>query len=58
MERRVKGEGIVYRRRDGRYMDEEVNADGKKRYITAKAKAEVRQNSTMVYRLAMSATFT
>ncbi len=41
--RRVKGEGSVYRRKDGRCMGEYEDANGKKRYITAKTKAEVRQ---------------
>ncbi len=41
--RRVKGEGSVYRRKDGRCMGEYEDANGMKRYITAKTKAEVRQ---------------
>ena len=41
--RRVKGEGSVYRRKDGRCMGEYVDANGKRRYVSAKTKAEVRQ---------------
>lgn len=41
--RRVKGEGSVYRRGDGRVVDEYVDANGKRRYISGKTKAEVRQ---------------
>jgi integrase len=40
--RRVKGEGSVYRRKDGRCMGEYVDANGKKRYVSGKTKAEVR----------------
>jgi hypothetical protein len=41
--RRVKVEGTVYRRKDGRYMGEYVDTNGRNRYISAKSKAEVRQ---------------
>jgi integrase len=41
--RRIKGEGSVYRRKDGRCMGEYVDANGKKRYVSGKTKAEVRQ---------------
>jgi len=41
--RRVKGEGSVYRRKDGRCMGEYVDANGKKRYVSGKTKPEVRQ---------------
>jgi integrase len=41
--RRVKGEGSVYRRKDGRCMGEFVDANGKKRYVSGKTKPEVRQ---------------
>ncbi len=40
--RRIKGEGSVYRRKDGRCMGEYVDANGRKRYISGKTKAEVR----------------
>src|SRR5215203_264353 len=41
--RRVKGEGSVYRRGDGRCVGEYEDANGKRRYISGKTKAEVRQ---------------
>jgi integrase len=41
--RRVKGEGSVYRRGDGRVVGEYEDANGKKRYVSGKTKAEVRQ---------------
>jgi integrase len=41
--RRIKGEGSVYRRKDGRCMGEYVDANEKKRYVSGKTKAEVRQ---------------
>jgi hypothetical protein len=41
--RRAKGEGSVYKRKDDRYMSEYEDANGKKPYITARTKAEVRQ---------------
>jgi integrase len=42
--RRVKGEGSVHRRRDGRVVAEYLDANGRKRYITSttKTKAEVK----------------
>jgi len=40
--RRVKGEGSVYRRGDGRVVGEYEDANGKRRYIAGKTKAEVR----------------
>jgi integrase len=39
---RVKGEGSVYRRGDGRVVGEYEDANGKRRYISGKTKAEVR----------------
>ena len=41
--RRVKGEGSVYRRGDGRIVGEYEDANGKRRYVSGKSKAEVRQ---------------
>jgi integrase len=41
--RRVKGEGSVYRRSDGRVVGEYEDANGKRRYVSGKTKAEVRQ---------------
>jgi integrase len=41
--RRVKGEGSVYRRKDGRVVGEYVDANGRRRYVSGKTKAEVRQ---------------
>ncbi len=40
--RRVKGEGSVYRRGDGRIIGEYEDANGKHRYVSWKTKAEVR----------------
>src|SRR5215204_1512735 len=44
--RRAKGEGSVYRRKDGRVVGEHLDANGRKRYITSttktKTKAEMR----------------
>jgi integrase len=40
--RRVKGEGSVYRRKDGRCMGEYVDANGRKRYVSGKTKPEVK----------------
>jgi integrase len=41
--RRAKGEGSVYRRKDGRVVGEHLDANGRKRYITSttKTKAEM-----------------
>ena len=40
--RRVKGEGSVYKRGDGRVVGEYKDANGKHRYVSGKTKAEVR----------------
>jgi Phage integrase, N-terminal SAM-like domain len=40
--RRVKGEGSVYRRGDGRVVGEYEDANGKRRYVSRKTKPEVR----------------
>jgi hypothetical protein len=40
--RRGKGEGAVYRRKDGRCIGEYDDANGKRRYVSGKTKAEVR----------------
>jgi integrase len=40
--RRVKGEGSVYRRKDGRCLGEYVDANGKRRYVSGKTKPEVK----------------
>jgi integrase len=40
--RRGRGEGSVYRRKDGRCIGEYEDANGKRRYISGKTKAEVR----------------
>ena len=40
--RRGKGEGSVYRRKDGRRVGEYEDANGKRRYVSGKTKAEVR----------------
>jgi integrase len=41
--RRDKGEGSVYQRSDGRCVGEYEDANGKRRYISGKSKAEVRR---------------
>jgi len=41
--RRIKGEGSVYRRKDGRCMGEYVGANGRKRYVSGKTRPEIRQ---------------
>jgi hypothetical protein len=41
--RRPKGEGSVYKRGDGRVVGEYVDANGNKRYVSGKTKAEVRR---------------
>jgi integrase len=41
--RRGRGEGSVYRRKDGRCIGEYEDANGKRRYVSGKTKAEVRQ---------------
>ena len=40
-ERRPRGEGSVYRRGDGRGVVEYVDANGKRRYVSGRTKAEV-----------------
>lgn len=40
--RRVKGEGSVYRRKDGRCVGEYVDANCKRRYVSGKTKPEVK----------------
>jgi len=40
--RRDKGKGSVYRRKDGRCVGEYKDANGKRRYVSGKTKAEVR----------------
>jgi integrase len=40
--RRDKGEGSVYRRKDGRCIGEYEDANGKRRYVSGKTKTEVR----------------
>ena len=40
--RRVKGEGSVYRRKDGRVVGEYLDANKRKRYITSKTKTKNR----------------
>jgi integrase len=40
--RREKGEGSVYRRKDGRCVGEYEDANGKRRYVSGKTKAEAR----------------
>jgi integrase len=41
--RRVKGEGSVYKRGDGRIVGEYEDANGKRRYISGKTKSEVKK---------------
>jgi integrase len=41
--RRMKGEGSVYKRKDGRIVGEYEDANGRRRYTSGKTKAEVRQ---------------
>ncbi|HKH75596.1 MAG TPA: hypothetical protein VKA51_01425 [Rubrobacteraceae bacterium] len=40
--RRVKGEGSVYQRKNGRFVGEYDDINGKRRYVSGKNKAEVR----------------
>lgn len=42
MSRRDKGSGSVYQRKDGRWMGEYTDADGKRRYVSGKNKNEVK----------------
>jgi len=39
--RRVKGEGSVYRRKDGRYLGEYTDDTGKRRFVSGKSKQDV-----------------
>ena len=39
--RRVKGEGSVYQRGNGRYVGEYEDANGKRRYVSGKSKGDV-----------------
>jgi len=39
--RRVKGEGAVYRRKDGRYMGEYTDALRKRKYVSGQNKQDV-----------------
>jgi len=41
--KRGNGEGSVYRRGDGRVVGEYVDANGKRRYVSGRTKAEVRR---------------
>ncbi len=41
--RGVRGEGGVYKRGDGRVVGEYGDANGKRRYVSGKTKAEVRR---------------
>jgi integrase len=45
--RRVKGEGSVYRRKDGRVVGEYVDANGRKRYITSKTKTKTEMKAAL-----------
>jgi integrase len=40
--RRAKGDGSVYQRKDRRYIGEYTDANGKRRYVSGKSKADVR----------------
>src|SRR5918998_4637016 len=40
--RRANGEGSVYQRSNGRYVGEYEDANGKRRYVSGKSKADVR----------------
>ncbi len=40
--RRAKGDGSVYERKDGRFVGEYEDANGKRRYLSGKSKADVR----------------
>jgi integrase len=45
--RRVKGEGSVYRRKDGRVVGEYEDANGRKRYITSKTKTKAEMKAAL-----------
>jgi hypothetical protein len=45
--RRVKGEGSVYRRKDGRVVAEYLDANGRKRYITSKTKTKAEMKAAL-----------
>jgi integrase len=40
--RRAKGDGSVYQKKDGRYTGEYTDANGKRRYVSGKSKADVK----------------
>lgn len=42
MKRRTKGDGSIYRRKDGRYVGEYTDANGKRRYVSGKSKTDVK----------------
>ncbi len=42
MKRRTKGDGSVYCRKDGRYVGEYTDANGKRRYVSGKSKTDVK----------------
>jgi hypothetical protein len=48
--RRSRGEGFIYKGKDGRRCGKHTEANGKTRYVYAKTKAEVRTNLTMYSR--------
>src|SRR5918998_57602 len=45
--RRIKGEGSVYRRKDGRVVGEYLDANGRKRYITSKTKTKTEMKGAL-----------
>src|SRR5829696_1183064 len=45
--RRAKGEGSVYRRKDGRVVGEHLDANGRKRYITSTTKTKTKTKAEM-----------
>jgi len=45
--RRVKGEGSVYRRKDGRVVGEYLDANGRRRYITSKTKTKTEMKGAL-----------
>jgi hypothetical protein len=45
--RRAKGEGSVYRRKDGRVVGEYEDANGRKRYITSTTKTKQEMNAAV-----------
>ena len=49
--RRPKGEGSVYRRKDGRVVGEYEDASGRKRYITSKTKTKAQMRALVRRRL-------